>query len=90
MAREATTKLSDLLRISLTHNDLQDVSLKKEPNLVRDYLLLEKIRFEDRLTYRVETDKGILKARVLPISLQLLAENAVKHGVSKAKWAEKS
>ena len=85
MAREAITKLSDLLRISLTYNDLQDVSLEEELNLVKDYLSLEKIRFEDRLTYRVETDRGILKARVLPMSLQLLAENAVKHGVSKAK-----
>ena len=85
LAREATTKLSDLLRIALTYNELQDISLEDELNLVRDYLSLEKIRFEDRLVYRVETDKGILKARVPPMSLQLLAENAVKHGISKSK-----
>ena len=85
LAREATTKLSDLLRISMTYSDLQDIFLEEELNLVKDYLSLEKIRFEDRLTYRMEIDKGILKARVLPMSLQLLAENAVKHGVSKAK-----
>ena len=85
MAREATTKLSDLLRISLTYNDLEDVSLEDELNLVKDYLSLEKIRFEERLTYHVETDRGIMKARVLPMCLQLLAENAVKHGVSKSK-----
>ena len=85
LAREATTKLSDLLRIALTYNDLQDVSLEEELNLVKDYLSLEKIRFEERLTYHVETDRGVLKARVLPMSLQLLAENAVKHGISKVK-----
>ena len=85
LAREATTKLSDLLRIALTYNDLQDISLEEELNLVKDYLSLEKIRFEDRLTYRVETDRGILQARVPPMSLQLLAENAVKHGIGKAK-----
>jgi two-component sensor histidine kinase len=85
LAREATTKLSDLLRISLTYNELQDISLQDELDLVKDYLSIEKIRFEDRLNYHVEIDRGILKARVLPMSLQLLAENAVKHGIGKAK-----
>jgi sensor histidine kinase YesM len=85
MAREATTKLSDLLRIALTYNDLQEVPLKEELNLVKDYLSLEKIRFEDRLKFNMEIDRGILNARVLPMSLQLLAENAVKHGIGKSK-----
>ncbi|MDZ7896871.1 MAG: histidine kinase [Arcicella sp.] len=85
LAREATTKLSDLLRMSLTYNELQDISLQDELDLVKDYLSLEKIRFENRLSYRVEIDRSILKARVLPMSLQLLAENAVKHGIGKAK-----
>jgi LytS/YehU family sensor histidine kinase len=85
MARDATTKLSDLLRISLTYKDLQDIPFEEELNLVKDYLSLEKIRFEDRLNYSFEISKGILKALVPPMSLQLLAENAVKHGISKEK-----
>jgi sensor histidine kinase YesM len=85
MAREATTKLSDLLRIALTYNESQDIPLEEEINLVNDYLSLEKIRFEDRLMYRIKTEKDIMKARVPPMSLQLLAENAVKHGIGKAK-----
>ena len=85
MARDATTKLSDLLRISLTYKDLQDVPFEEELNLVKDYLSLEKIRFEDRLNYSFDVSKGLLKALVPPMSLQLLAENAVKHGISKDK-----
>ena len=85
MARDATTKLSDLLRISLTYKDLKDIPFEEELNLVKDYLSLEKIRFEDRLNYSFEISKGILKALVPPMSLQLLAENAVKHGIGKEK-----
>jgi two-component system, LytTR family, sensor kinase len=85
MAREATTKLSDLLRTALTYNDLQEIHLEEEINLVNDYLSLEKIRFEDRLTYRIKTEKSLMKVRVPPMSLQLLAENAVKHGIGKTK-----
>ena len=85
LARDATTKLSDLLRISLTYKDLQDIPFEEELNLVKDYLSLEKIRFEDRLNYSFEISKGILKILVPPMSLQLLAENAVKHGISREK-----
>jgi Histidine kinase len=85
MARDATTKLSDLLRISLTYKDLQDIPFEEELNLVKDYLSLEKMRFENRLNYSFDISKGILKALVPPMALQLLAENAVKHGIGKDK-----
>ncbi len=85
MAREATTKLSDLLRTSLTYTDLQNIPFEEELNLVIDYLSLEKIRFEERLTYQLDISIGTKKALIPPMSLQLLAENAVKHGISKSK-----
>jgi two-component system, LytTR family, sensor kinase len=85
LARDATTKLSDLLRISLNYKDLQNIPFEEELNLVKDYLSLEKIRFEQRLVYQFEISRGLLKALVPPMSLQLLAENAVKHGISKSK-----
>jgi hypothetical protein len=85
MAREATTKLSDLLRISLTYTDNQYTTLEDELKLVKDYLSLEKIRFEERLNYRVDINKDLLNVLIPPMSLQLLAENAVKHGVSRIK-----
>lgn len=85
LARYAITKLSDLLRISLAYKDLQDILLEEELNLVKDYLSLEKIRFEDRLSYSFEISKKVLNALIPPMALQLLVENAVKHGIGKEK-----
>ncbi len=85
IARDATIKLSDLLRVSLSYNDLKDISFQEELNLVINYLDLEKIRFDSRLNYKVEVPKSVLAARIPPMSLQLLAENAVKHGIGKLK-----
>jgi LytS/YehU family sensor histidine kinase len=85
VARDATLKLSDLLRVSLSYNELKDISFQEELNLVINYLDLEKIRFDSRLNYKIEVSKNILLARIPPMSLQLLAENAVKHGIGKLK-----
>lgn len=85
LARDAITKLSDLLRTSLTYKDLQVILFEEELNLVKDYLSLEKIRFEDRLNYNFDVQKKILNALIPPMALQLLVENAVKHGIGKAK-----
>ncbi len=85
IARDAVTKLSDLLRISLSYKNLQNIAFEEELSLVKDYLSLEKIRFEHRLNYNFEISSGIMQVLVPPMSLQLLVENAVKHGISKNK-----
>lgn len=85
IARDATIKLSDLLRVSLSYNELKDISFQDELNLVTNYLDLEKIRFDSRLNYKIEVSQNVLLARIPPMSLQLLAENAVKHGIGKLK-----
>ncbi|MEA5401822.1 histidine kinase [Arcicella sp. DC2W] len=85
MARDATIKLSDLLRMSLSFYELRDITFQEELNLVKNYLDLEKMRFDDRLNYKTNVSKSVLAARVPPMSLQLLAENAIKHGIGKLK-----
>ncbi len=85
MARDATIKLSDLLRMSLSFYELKDITFQEELNLVKNYLDLEKMRFDDRLNYKTNVSKSVLAARVPPMSLQLLAENAIKHGIGKLK-----
>ncbi|MEA5256254.1 histidine kinase [Arcicella aquatica] len=85
LARDATMKLSDLLRVSLSFYDLRDITFQEELLLVKNYLDLEKMRFDERLNYKTDISKTVLMARVPPMSLQLLAENAVKHGISKLK-----
>ena len=84
-ARNALTELSQLLRTSLTMGNEQLVTLETEVNFVRDYLFLEKIRYEARLNYSFEIDKNSLNIKIPPMSLQLLVENAIKHSIGKNK-----
>lgn len=51
LARNAITQISNILRNSITNQEITD-SLENELKLVNDYLALEKIRFEERLQYQ--------------------------------------
>jgi len=81
-AREAITRLSELMRYSIRLDQAEMVPLERELEVVRDYLELEKIQMEERLSYRMELDEGVGKCRVPTMSIQLLVENAVKHGIA--------
>ena len=85
LARLALTELSQLLRTSLTMGDEQLVSLETEISFVKDYLFLEKIRYEARLNYIFQIDTNSLVIKIPPMSLQLLVENAIKHGIGNCK-----
>ena len=82
-ARQAITELSNLLRSSLQVEKVETTSLEKELDIVRDYLALEHIRFEDRLNVAYEIDEDTLGQPIPPMMLQTLVENAIKHGISK-------
>ncbi len=82
-ARQAITELSNILRSSMKAEKLQTASLEKELGIVKDYLALEHIRFEDRLKVEYEIDEDTLDQPVPPMMLQTLVENAIKHGISK-------
>lgn len=83
-ARRAIDLLSELLRNSLYQRDNILISLNEEMALVNDYLELEKMRFEDRLHYQIDIDKELENWLVLPLSIQTLVENAIKHGIAKS------
>lgn len=83
-ARDAVTGLSKLLRSSMKSEHLETVSLEEELGILRDYLALEHIRFEDRLRVEMHIDEMTLDMRVPPMMLQTLVENAIKHGVSQS------
>jgi two-component system LytT family sensor kinase len=84
-ARTAITQLSALLRGSLKMGDLKLVSLSEELATVKDYLSLEQIRFEERLSFLIDAPVETLSCRVPPMMIQTLAENGIKHGISKRK-----
>jgi two-component system, LytTR family, sensor kinase len=82
-ARRAVTELSNILRSSMQAEKMETVALEKELNIVKDYLALENMRFEDRLKVEYQIDEDTLDQPVPPMMLQTLVENAIKHGISK-------
>jgi sensor histidine kinase YesM len=82
-ARTAITELSNILRSSMQAEKLETVTFEKELNIVKDYLALEHIRFEDRLQVEYDIDEDTLDQPIPPMMLQTLVENAIKHGISR-------
>ena len=82
-ARTAITELSNILRSSMQTEKLETVPLERELNIVRDYLALEKMRFEERLSIELGINEDTLQQPIPPMMLQTLVENAIKHGISK-------
>ncbi len=84
-ARTAITELSNILRSSMQAEKMETVPFERELNIVKDYLALEHIRFEDRLQIEYDIDEDTLDQPVPPMMLQTLVENAIKHGIGKQK-----
>ncbi len=82
-AREAVTHLSNILRSSMQAEKQETVPFEKELNIVKDYLALEHIRFEERLQIEYDIKEETLNSPVPPMMLQTLVENAIKHGIGK-------
>ncbi len=81
-ARDMITHLSGLLRYSIQFNTKERVSLEDELEIVQNYLNLESIQYEDRLEYKLEVKPETMDKLIPPMAIQLLVENAIKHGIS--------
>jgi two-component system sensor histidine kinase AlgZ len=80
-ARTMTLILADFLRMSMNYGALETIKLEQEIALVQHFLDIEKVRFGSRLVVKTEIGEGTLSARVPPLLLQPLVENAVNHGI---------
>ena len=81
-ARKMITHISELLRYSIQFNASEKVPLSQELEIVKDYLQLESVQFNDRLSYDFQIDEDTLQVKIPPMAIQLLVENAIKHGIS--------
>ncbi|NDW08520.1 sensor histidine kinase [Dysgonomonas sp. 520] len=75
-------KMSGVYRYLLLTNDRPVVTLREELAFLESYIFLEQIRFEDALFVEIVNDESQLNRKVIPVSLQLLVENAVKHNIT--------
>jgi sensor histidine kinase YesM len=81
-AKKGINQLSKLLRSSLLTERKKTINLSEELDTIVDYLSLEKIRYEDRLDWKLTIDPACQKAQIPPMLLQTLVENGIKHGIS--------
>lgn len=78
-AQKFTTSLSKTYRYVLEQKNKDLVELSEEIKFAKTYLNLLKMRFEDGINCSIPLDLNLGDAKVVPLSLQLLLENAVKH-----------
>jgi len=85
-AKKFVDKLSDVYRFILDTGSANLVSLRDELKFSKAYIHIQSERFGDNLKLEWEIDESSLDKSVIPMSIQLLLENAIKHNViSRAK-----
>ncbi len=83
-AESMILNLADFYRNSLTSDPSGDIPLADEFEVQRLYLEIEKVRFPDRLSVKLDLPDDLAGLAVPGLILQPLVENAVKHGVAKS------
>lgn len=78
-------RLSELLRMTLSQDTVQEILLVEELGFLQGYLGIEQVRFQDRLTVNLDIPPETMKAYVPSLILQPLVENSIKHCVSKRR-----
>ncbi|WP_445715038.1 2TM domain-containing protein [Flavobacterium sp.] len=85
-AQKFTTSLSKVYRYVLEQKDKELISVAEELKFAKTYMNLLKMRFENSITFEIPEGFENEEAKVVPLSLQLLLENCIKHNVvSEAK-----
>jgi len=88
-AKQFVDKLSDMYRFLLEAGNANLISLRDELKFSKAYIHIQSERFGDNLKLNWNIPKTSLDAMIVPMSLQLLLENAIKHNVvSRAKPLE--
>jgi two-component system, sensor histidine kinase YesM len=77
---KAIVALSKFFRMSIS-SEMSTVSLKDEVEHVRNYLLIQQIRYQNSFGFRLEIDPKVEQNNVIKLSLQPLVENAIIHGI---------
>lgn len=80
-AQKFTTSLSKVYRYVLEQKNKDLVTVDEELQFAKTYVRLLKMRFEDSIIFDIPERSSDPEAKIIPLSLQLLLENAVKHNV---------
>ena len=83
---EVVMKLSELLSFMLYESGKDTIAVAEEIKMVEDYIELEKIRYNDRLSVNFQKDIHDGSQKIAPLLLLPLVENAFKHGASETRF----
>jgi two-component system, LytTR family, sensor kinase len=78
-AEAYTIKLSEFLRYSVEAHKNELISVEKELDFTKDYIDLQKVRFDNAFDYTIDIPNAILQSQVPILALQILVENIFKH-----------
>jgi sensor histidine kinase YesM len=84
MARNMITKLSEFFRYSLSQNGTTD-TFENEINAIKNYIEIQKIRFEDKLIVEYDIDRNLYQLKIPFFIILPLVENAIKFGLHSGK-----
>jgi sensor histidine kinase YesM len=84
VARKMVTELSNFFRYSLSHNGTTDI-FENEMNAIKNYLAIQKIRFEEKLVVEYDIDEKINSMKIPFFIILPLVENAIKFGLQTSK-----
>lgn len=76
--------LSNFFRYSLSKGK-SEITLEEEKGQIESYLMIQSIRFKEKLNYRVDFSPEILRCKTVKLILQPIVENAIIHGIDKRK-----
>lgn len=83
-AGDFVVRLSDFYRFTLDNRKLDLIPFKKELNILKAYFFLLTSRFENGIDFEIEIDEARSNSYIPPFTLQLLAENCIKHNIVSA------
>ncbi len=81
-AEDMTMKLSKLFRYSINTQNENTTTIKEEIEIVKTYLEIEKVRFADRINFKIDAEPTLHLRHIPRFILQPLVENSLKHGLA--------
>lgn len=83
-ARDMLAHMAEMLRYNLDTSDKSFVTIREEVRVAQDYMALCSIQFENRLVFVEEIEEACFDEKLPKMTIQLLLENAIKHGINDA------
>lgn len=84
-ASDMVVSFANLMRYSINYGNTK-VTLQTDIEYINDYLLLQKMRYNRRLEYKIDIDEELLSCKIPKLLIQPVVENSLNHGAEKTRF----